>query len=560
MQKASCLIIFMLTVVTASAVIVDDFETYPVGAIPSPWVVTTAPATVVQDGANQCLQGYGCYRPLGSVSISDSSTEATFFFRVYKPSGYTQDCSAGLSHLAAPGGDWNELEAYISIVGNDLRGRDNGANISLMTISNNTWYSVWLVLNNSANTYNIYVNTGAQDATLADKKTTVPFGFRNDGGDLVSFKVYGRSANGPIKLDDLAVVTGTDLSIPVETALPAVLLEGPADAAAHENESAQFAVSFTSETQPSISWYKAGAPATLMDPAQSGVDVELTYDQIDQAYRSTLLLSDLTLSDDAHYYCMINNESGFAVNSGSGMLKVYGLVAHWTLDESDYLAGQYLDIAGAHHAAATGTPEFVDGADGAGRHAVQITPASGWAQVEAFNPSTTGQLSVSQWVKWQQTPQTSDDLIASTEAGGAVTAADGLTSSERWQHVSMVFDGTMGKLYINSVLQAQGPFALPADMTALLQIGSSENGAEYFNGSLDDLRIYNYALTDAQVLAVYDEMAGGCGLSFDLSGPAGSPDCVVDLYDLVVFAGDWLSLYDYADFLGLSSTWLLNGL
>ena len=71
--------------------------------------------------------------------------------------------------------------------------------------------------------------------------------------------------------------------------------------------------------------------------------------------------------------------------------------------------------------------------------------------------------------------------------------------------------------------------------------------ADYFVGMLDDVRIYNYALSCVQVASMYVDFvptAEVCCVDYatDLSGPLGEPDCIVDIYDLVEFARThWLT-------------------
>lgn len=548
--------VFLLSAAFGHAVIVDGFDGYVPGAVISPWVGTDGTAVIGQDaGGNQYIQGTGAYLPLDSFAIPAADTATTVFFRVYKLSGYTQDCSAGLSHMASPTGDWTNLEAYISVVGNDLRGRNNSANTSLMTISNDTWYNVWLVLNNNANTYDIYVTTGSQPATSGDLKAN-DYGFRNDGGDLLSFKLYGRAANGAIRIDDIGIAAGTDLSIPSGGALPAVITSGPANVSMAAGEPAAFTTVFTSATEPVVTWYKIASPANIViDPAEADVDVELTCDAQAGEYTSTLTLANAAIADSGQYYCRVNNESGYPRNSAAATLTVLGLVSRWTFDQADYASGQYLDVIGGSNADAAGTPIFAAGANGAANGAVQITPTSGFAQVDGFDPRATGQLTVSVWVNWLEAAM--DDLaITSPSNAQGITAAGGLGGGQ-WQHLCIVMDAASGKIYIDGTLRAEGSFTLPQEMSSLLEIGAAD-GTEAFNGCLDDLRIYNYALTAGQIEQIYDEMAV-CRLAFDISGPAGQPDCAVDLYDLTALAGDWLAGYDYEDFAGLSKEWLLSG-
>jgi hypothetical protein len=561
MKKTICVMAFLFLTLAVQAALVDDFESYTPGATSSPWVITQGTPVIGQEtGGNQYLESYGSYLPLGSNSIPAADTSTTAFFRLYKTAGSSPDCSVGLSHLAVPAGDWTNFEAYVSVVEGALLARNNTVNtIVVAAMTEATWYNIWLVLNNSANTYDVYVTTGSAGAAISDRKAA-GFGFRNDLGELVTFKVYGRSANGPIWIDDISITPGIDLTIPTDGPAPAVVVANPGNAAVNETQTAAFTTVFTSETAPTAAWYKVSSPDIAMDPA----DVQTSYNTQTQQYTSTLSITGVTISDNGQYYCRIDNASGYTRNSAAATLTVYGLIAHWTLDQSDFVSGQYVDSVGGHHAVVAGTPVFVAGADGLANKAVQISPTAGWAAVDGFTPSTSGQLSVSLWVNWQQTPPgTADDLaITAAQTGGtsSVTATNGLTAGTQWQHFCMVFDGTNGRLYIDGVLQAQGAISLPMDMTSLLSIGSTDSGTESFNGYMDDLRVYNYAMTDTDVLAVHDAMTGGCTLQFDLSGPAGQPDCIVNVYDLMAFANAWLNPYDYADFSGLSSEWLSGGL
>jgi hypothetical protein len=564
MKKTACVMVFLLSTLTAQAVLVDNFESYTPGATVSPWVVTQGAPTIGQEtGGNRYLESYGSYLPLGSNSIPDTDTATTAFFRMYKIAGSSPDCSIGLSHLAAPTGDWTNFEAYVVLLGSSLQARNNTANTTIMTtISDATWYNVWLVLNNSANTYDVYVTTGSAGATASDKKAS-NYGFRNKLGALVTFKVYGRSANGPTRIDDIHITNGTSLSIPSGTPLPAVVVSNPTNVSVHEGQNASFQTVFTSGTAPTAAWYKVSSPAdVLMDPA----DVILTYNESTLQYTSTLSLTGLTMSDNGQYYCQINNTSGYSRNSSTAALSVRGLIAHWTLDQADFVSGQYHDVIGGYNATAQGTPIFTAGADGSANGAVQITSASGWATVN-LNPSTTGQMTVSVWAYWQETSVSSDALqVKSMPDENAVTVDSGLKSNDHWQQICAVFDGTTGKVYVDGKLRAQGTCPLPADMTSLLNIGFADSGGESFNGALDDLRIYNYAMTDTEVADVYHAMSGlgvcllGYASQFDYTGPSGQPDCMVDLYDLVFFANKWLVLYDYPEFADLSKNWLSCGL
>jgi hypothetical protein len=346
-----------------------------------------------------------------------------------------------------------------------------------------------------------------------------------------------------------------------------VIIAHPSDTVVHQPQAASFQTIFESDSTPIVQWFKVDTAGDIeLTSSDPDISIQTSYNSGTQQYTAALSISNTTTLDSGSYYCRINNDSGLPRNSNNAVLTVVGLIAHWTLDQADFVSGQYLEEINGYDAAAQGTPTFTAGADGTVNGAVQIASNSGWATVN-LNPSTTGQMTVSVWAYWQQAGVSSDDVqVQSLPDESTVTAADGLKSNDHWQQVCAVFDGTTGKLYVDGKLRDQGACPLPADMTSLLDIGSAGSGSQSFNGALDDLRIYNYAMTDTEVADVYHIMSGlrVCLLEyasqFDYAGPTGQPDCTVDLYDLVLFANNWLVLYDYPEFADLSSNWLSCGL
>jgi hypothetical protein len=74
----------------------------------------------------------------------------------------------------------------------------------------------------------------------------------------------------------------------------------------------------------------------------------------------------------------------------------------------------------------------------------------------------------------------------------------------QWYHLAVTFDNTQAKLYINGVLDntVTGDFSLPDDVTVTATtIGSwlGSGGGQYFNGRIDEFRVWNVALTPEQV-------------------------------------------------------------
>lgn len=78
-----------------------------------------------------------------------------------------------------------------------------------------------------------------------------------------------------------------------------------------------------------------------------------------------------------------------------------------------------------------------------------------------------------------------------------------------WHHVAFTFDGASDwKYYLDGVLTGSGtfPFAINT-VTNALEIGSRHDaGTGFYNGSLDDIRVYGRALSETEV----GDLAGGC--------------------------------------------------
>ena len=94
------------------------------------------------------------------------------------------------------------------------------------------------------------------------------------------------------------------------------------------------------------------------------------------------------------------------------------------------------------------------------------------------------------------------------------TAAD--HTLEEWHHVAVTFDEGDVKLYVDGSIEAEGSAPSPLAGNSLpLRIGADSDGQSLFHGLIDDARVYNRALTEAEILAA---MEGGEGYPYAL-GP-----------------------------------------
>ncbi len=89
---------------------------------------------------------------------------------------------------------------------------------------------------------------------------------------------------------------------------------------------------------------------------------------------------------------------------------------------------------------------------------------------------------------------------------------------DTWVYVTITWDGAYNKYYLNGALLADETDAVtvpPDTSTGDLLIGFAETNdySEYQDGALDDLRLYNRALTDTEIAALYGASGGTCNAS-----------------------------------------------
>ncbi len=97
--------------------------------------------------------------------------------------------------------------------------------------------------------------------------------------------------------------------------------------------------------------------------------------------------------------------------------------------------------------------------------------------------------------------QVSDGSAAAVTAGSTPMDAAG-----EWQFLAGTYDGANLKLYDNSVLVNTTPFALGIGYFGnfSLSIGGNNTYApQTFDGLIDEVRFYNRALNDDEILALY---------------------------------------------------------
>jgi hypothetical protein len=178
----------------------------------------------------------------------------------------------------------------------------------------------------------------------------------------------------------------------------------------------------------------------------------------------------------------------------------------------------------ANHAEAVGSPVFVAGKYGS---ALDFSGTNQYAKLPATLMASVTNFTIAAWVNWDGGNawqrifdfgnDTTEYMFLTPSSGGgtlrfAITtnsygAEQFLETSPlpigQWRHVTVTRSGNTAKLYTNGVLAASAAVTIaPADFNPVLNyFGASQFSSDpLFNGRLDELFIYNYALSNAEIV------------------------------------------------------------
>ncbi|MBN2133806.1 MAG: carbohydrate binding domain-containing protein [Sedimentisphaerales bacterium] len=285
-----------------------------------------------------------------------------------------------------------------------------------------------------------------------------------------------------------------------------------------------------------------------------------------------------TLETDKTYYWRVDEFSQTGTHKGDvwSFTTVHevpigdpDLIGWWTFDEGEGITA--VDQSGyGGHGAIVGGPQRVDGyygqaldftasgqyvncGDTAGQEITNDFTLAAWARMA---PETTGVYGGIAGKLTNTTTYMGFALVrhstnvfrlwvgdATTDLAKSAVSSDVLYMDAEWHHVAGVREGQINSLYVDGVKQAGTSETEFVASPEWFHIGRqySHMDDRYFRGTIDDVRLYNKALTDAELA---DAMRGDPLMAAD---PEPGRGALVDIRDLTTLrwsAGDTAASHD----------------
>ena len=435
------------------------------------------------------------------------------------------------------------------------------------------------------NLYGPYAGTNVTDPNISDLDPVVLYPADIVDGKLsyevtdLSYdtKYYWRvdemqsvSADDPNNLKGAVWTFTTKPSIPVVTGQPeyAVVSDG---------DTAEFSVDVDSISDITYLWYKSNNKTA--DPTSDS--------QISTA--AVLSIPEASTTDEAYYYCVVGNDSNTKVTTSVVGLAIKRRLGYWPLGSTD----GYTDMDGSFNAtpASAADVTYTDGPYDTGSESAVVVDDNSYAAVPgALNPSEfSNEMTVGAWIKLTGTLTSEDGygivtkigdtnstdtwkwaLYARDNGGGTNTvrfltwnsgdlwAGSGSVVTDQWVHIAVTVrhndsGSLVGDFYVNgSYWFSDTSFNYGNADSADIYIGKFGPAGYTFPGDIDDVIIFNYGMSAEEIIDnLYFPVSqtGVCleavDARFDTTGPDGTADCKVDIYDFAKFADAWMDCGKY---------------
>ena len=188
------------------------------------------------------------------------------------------------------------------------------------------------------------------------------------------------------------------------------------------------------------------------------------------------------------------------------------LVVHWPFDETEGMVVE--DTVGNNQAYAVGDPVWqpdggqvdgallFDGVDDFISASAVLNPADGpfsvfaWINGGAPDQVIIAQQTVSDWLSLDTEGNLMTDIKYSGRLGGPLLSEATITDGQ-WHRVGLVWDGSNRTLIVDDVVVAEDTPTIPesSDRGLYIGVGKDFSADTFFSGLIDDVRIYNRALS-----------------------------------------------------------------
>ncbi|MDB6016774.1 MAG: Immunoglobulin I-set domain protein [Pedosphaera sp.] len=347
---------------------------------------------------------------------------------------------------------------------------------------------------------------------------------------------------------------------------PPIILTQPQSQTVDVGGNVSFSVAASGTPPPSYQWQLNGTT-------------------IDGATNTTLNLTNVQASDAGGYSAMVSNVGG-STNSDAAVLTIIqcltpakGLISWWQGE------GDAHDYAGTNNATLMNGTSFAPGKVG---QAFSFNGTNQFVSVPdapALNPTTNG-ITFEGWVYPKSFPSSGSvvifskhDLVsgviqftfdvlknannntwvfsAAVQQPGNQFVIINLTSTplqlNTWYHVAMTYQNQSLYVYLNGALQTSATCGPLLTTTAPMSIGGELNGSGSFSGRIDELSLYDHALSPGEIQSIYN--AGDQG---KCSAPA--PLFLTQPQSQSAIVGDTVTFVPTAIGSGaLSYQWRFNG-
>ncbi len=213
----------------------------------------------------------------------------------------------------------------------------------------------------------------------------------------------------------------------------------------------------------------------------------------------------------------IKNRTGTDFRPGSSLAQ--GLVSYWKMDETS--GSTVSDSVGSNHGTASGTTTN-DAKIGKGRYFDGVDD-----YVSTNYRVSAGARSYFFWIRFNSLTGTGGHALSGVQEGGAYTylgiqsggqgyffAGDNggvfnyYFTTNTWYHIGFTMNGTnQTRLYVNGVLADTKSYSSDQNATLIFYMGRVQAG-HYIHGIMDEMCIWNRALSAQEIASLYNDGAG----------------------------------------------------